>query len=143
MLIQKDITMTINENKASLNEQIFLYQNDRNIDIIFTIEDMRIKFNENSGNILVESTAKFATIKVLKPNNMKFTSTKLPIKDNKVILTITEDFIDQIEEIGVHTMQIQLWDSANGRVTLPPIKFTVLNPIFGDSEVQINCTRGN
>jgi hypothetical protein len=54
--------------------------------------------------------------------------------DNKVVLTITQDFIDQIDEIGRHTVQIQLWDEEQGRVTLPPVTFTVLEPIFDDED---------
>ena len=123
MLIQKDVTVTVDGRYATLSEDIFLYKNDRNIDIVFTIVDAKYKFNAYSGNILVESTAKYATVKVLKPNG-----------DNKVILTITQDFIDQIDEVGIHTVQIQLWDADAGRVTLPPISFTVLEPIFDDED---------
>ena len=132
MLIKKDITVTIEGRNATLSEPIYLYKNDRNIDIVFTISDAKYKFNEYSGNILVESTARYATVKVLKPNGEKFTSNKLPIVDNQVILAITQDFVDQIDEIGEHRVQIQLWDSDGGRITIPPVSFEVLAPIFDD-----------
>ena len=77
MLIQKDVTVTVDGRYATLSEDIFLYKNDRNIDIVFTIVDAKYKFNAYSGNILVESTAKYATVKVLKPNGTRFTSSKL------------------------------------------------------------------
>lgn len=142
MLITKEVTVTVEGNSASLNEKIYLYQNDKNIDILFTIVDPKFKFNENNGNILTESSASYSTIKVLKPNGEKFISDKLPIQNNKIILTITEGFIDQIEEIGQHKLQIQLWDSSNGRVTIPPIEFTVLSPIFEDDNiVSVKCSR--
>lgn len=129
-LIEKEVTMTIEGRTASLSESIYLYRGDRNVDILFTITDAKFKFNEYSGNILVESTAKYATVKVLKPNGTTFESNKLSIVDNKVVLEITQDFIDEITEIGTHLVQIQLWDTDNGRVTLPPINFEVLEPIF-------------
>ena len=129
-LIEKEVTMTIEGRNASLSENIYLYQGDKNIDILFTITDAKFKFNEYSGNILVESTAKYATVKVLKPNGDTFTSDKLSISDNKVILTINQQFIDEITEVGTHLVQIQLWDTENGRVTLPPVNFEVLEPIF-------------
>lgn len=129
-LIEKEVTVTIDGRNASLSESIYLYQGDKNIDILFTITDAKFKFNEYSGNILVESTAKYATVKVLKPNGETFTSNKLAITDNKVILTIDQMFIDEITEIGTHIVQIQLWDTDNGRVTIPPIQFEVLTPIF-------------
>jgi hypothetical protein len=129
-LIEKEVTVTIDGRNASLSESIYLYQGDKNIDILFTITDAKFKFNEYSGNILVESTAKYATVKVLKPNGDTFTSNKLAITDNKVVLTIDQMFIDEITEIGTHIVQIQLWDTDNGRVTIPPIQFEVLTPIF-------------
>mgnify|MGYP003455999540 FL=1 len=129
-LIEKEVIMTIEGNTASLSESIYLYRGDRNVDILFTITDAKFKFNEYSGNILVESTAKYATVNVLKPNGTTFSSKKLAIIDNKVVLTIEQEFIDEITEVGTHLVQIQLWDTDNGRVTLPPINFEVLEPIF-------------
>lgn len=129
-LIEKEVTMTIEGRTASLSESIYLYRGDRNVDILFTITDAKFKFNEYSGNILVESTAKYATVNVLKPNGTTFTSERLAIIDNKVVLTINQQFIDEITEVGTHLVQIQLWDTDNGRVTLPPVNFEVLEPIF-------------
>jgi hypothetical protein len=129
-LIEKEVIMTIEGNTASLSESIYLYRGDRNVDILFTITDAKFKFNEYSGNILVESTAKYATVNVLKPNGTTFSSERLAIIDNKVVLTIDQQFIDEITEVGTHLVQIQLWDTDNGRVTLPPINFEVLEPIF-------------
>jgi hypothetical protein len=129
-LIEKEVTMTIEGSTATLSESIYLYRGDRNVDILFTITDAKFKFNEYSGNILVESTAKYATVNVLKPNGTTFSSERLAIIDNKVVLTIDQQFIDEITEVGTHLVQIQLWDTDNGRVTLPPINFEVLEPIF-------------
>lgn len=129
-LIEKEVTMTIEGSTATLSESIYLYRGDRNVDILFTITDAKFKFNEYSGNILVESTAKYATVNVLKPNGTTFSSEKLAIIDNKVVLTINQQFIDEVTEVGTHLVQIQLWDTDNGRVTLPPINFEVLEPIF-------------
>ena len=55
---------------------------------------------------------------------------KLSIVEHKVILEIHQDFIDEITDIGTHLVQIKLWDNGNGRVTLPPVNFEVLAPIF-------------
>ena len=128
-LIEKEVTMTIEGSTASLSENIYLYRGDRNVDILFTITDAKFKFNEYSGNILVESTAKYATVNVLKPNGTTFSSERLAIIDNKVVLTINQQFIDEVTEVGTHLVQIQLWDTDNGRVTLPPINFEVLEPL--------------
>lgn len=143
-LITKELTITIDGSNASLDETMYIYQNDKNIDIIFTITDSKFKFNEYSGNILVESTAKYARVKVLKPNNEKFISNIMEIVDNKVVFTVTEDFTDACSECGIHKLQIQLFDGENGRVTIPPVDFTVLEPIFhddGTNVVTVSCER--
>lgn len=141
-LIKKEVTVTINNDKASLDEEIYLYQNDRNIDIYITIKDVKYSFED----VLTRSSASFSRIKVLKPNGDKFITDKLPITDNKILLTITKAFTDQIEEIGVHKFQIQLFDSQQGRLTVPPLHFTVLAPLFEDDDkddniVTISCER--
>ena len=146
-LIRKDLTITIDGNKASLDEPLYMYQGDRNIDIYFTIIDSKFKFSETNSNILVDSTAKYSTIKVLKPNGEKIRTDKKAIEDNKIVFTINQEFADEAVEIGIYKLQIQLWsiDATNqGRVTIPPIEFEVLEPIFEDNDASIatiSCLR--
>ena len=146
-LIRKDLTITIDGNKASVDEPLYMYQGDRNIDIYFTIIDSKFKFSETNSNILVDSTAKYSTIKVLKPNGEKIRTDKKAIEDNKIIFTINQEFADEATEIGKYKLQIQLWsiDATNqGRVTIPPIEFEVLEPIFEDNDASIatiSCLR--
>lgn len=146
-LIRKDLTITIDGNKASVDEPLYMYQGDRNIDIYFTIIDSKFKFSETNSNILVDSTAKYSTIKVLKPNGEKIRTDKKAIEDNKIVFTINQEFADEAVEIGIYKLQIQLWsiDATNqGRVTIPPIEFEVLEPIFEDNDASIatiSCLR--
>ena len=146
-LIRKDLTITIDGNKASVDEPLYMYQGDRNIDIYFTIIDSKFKFSETNSNILVDSTAKYSTIKVLKPNGEKIKTNKKAIEDNKIVFTINQEFADEATEIGKYKLQIQLWsiDANNqGRVTIPPIEFEVLEPIFEDDDrnvATVSCLR--
>ena len=146
-LIRKDLTITIDGNKASVDEPLYMYQGDKNIDIYFTIIDSKFKFSETNSNILVDSTAKYSTIKVLKPNGEKIRTDKKAIEDNKIIFTINQEFADEATEIGKYKLQIQLWsiDANNqGRITIPPIEFEVLEPIFEDNDASIatiSCLR--
>lgn len=146
-LIRKDLTITIDGNKASVDEPLYMYQGDRNIDIYFTIIDSKFKFSETNSNILVDSTAKYSTIKVLKPNGEKIKTDKKEIEDNKIVFTINQEFADEAVEIGRYKLQIQLWsiDATNqGRVTIPPIEFEVLEPIFEDDDrnvATVSCLR--
>ena len=146
-LIRKDLTITIDGNKASVDEPLYMYQGDRNIDIYFTIIDSKFRFSETNSNILADSTAKYSTIKVLKPNGEKIKTDKKVIEDNKIVFTINQEFADEATEIGKYKLQIQLWsiDANNqGRVTIPPIEFEVLEPIFEDDDrnvATVSCLR--
>ena len=146
-LIRKALTITIDGNKASVDEPLYMYQGDRNIDIYFTIIDSKFRFSETNSNILADSTAKYSTIKVLKPNGEKIKTDKKAIEDNKIVFTINQEFADEATEIGKYKLQIQLWsiDANNqGRVTIPPIEFEVLEPIFEDDDrnvATVSCLR--
>ena len=140
-LIQKKLTITIDGRNATLSEPLYIYQRDRNIDVYLTIVDCKFKFNEYAGNILIGSTAKYALIRVLKPNGAKFISDKFTITDDEVVFQITPDFSDQVEEIGVYKLQISLYDgntdaNLQGRITIPPIEFSVLEPIFDYDDIN-------
>lgn len=141
-LIRKELTITIDGKNATLSEPLYIYQRDRNIDIYFTIVDCKFKFTEN-GNILNESTAKYATLRVLKPNGTKFISEKFEIIDNQIVFEITPDFSNEVEEIGVYKLQISLYDTKQGKITIPPIEFSVLEPIFDDEEdvITVSCRK--
>ena len=146
-LIRKNLTITIDGNKASVDEPLYMYQGDKNIDIYFTIIDSKFRFSETNSNILADSTAKYSTIKVLKPNGEKIKTDKKAIEDNKIVFTINQEFADEATEIGKYKLQIQLWsiDANNqGRVTIPPIEFEVLEPIFEDDDrnvATVSCLR--
>lgn len=146
-LIRKNLTITIDGNKANVDEPLYMYQGDKNIDIYFTIIDSKFRFSETNSNILVDSTAKYSTIKVLKPNGEKIKTDKKAIEDNKIVFTINQEFADEATEIGKYKLQIQLWsiDANNqGRVTIPPIEFEVLEPIFEDDDrnvATVSCLR--
>ena len=112
-----------------------------------------------------KQNASYATIRVLKPeiyatkigedgkplgeDGRKFVSDEpIPVVDGKVLFTVTETFIDEVEEIGNYQLQISLWDeNQGGKITIPPIPFEVLKPIFPDEYVgdftpgQIDITK--
>ncbi len=148
-LIRKNLTITIDGNKATLDEPLYIYQGDRNIDVYFAIVDSKFKFSENRGNILVDSTAKYSTIKIMKPNGVKLLTERQEItEDNQIIFTINSEFADEATEIGTYKLQIQLWsseDTNQGRVTIPHVEFEVLEAIFEDGLeegiVTLSCKR--
>lgn len=154
-LIKKYINLTIDGDKSYIDQPIFLFQNDKNIDLIFTIKNLKFDFVRNiqKEEDLVESIgATYFRVKVLKPDkddvDKEYTTDLFKIKDNKIIFNIDDTFIfdkkdedgnlpsSENDKIGIYKLQIQLYDDANGRITIPEIEFVVLDPIFFDPETD-------
>lgn len=146
-LITKDITLTVDGKNASLSEEIYVYVGDRNIDINFTIVDAKYKFGDGGGNIISqipEGTLVYSRVLLKKPGAedgiTDVTTGFSQVKNGVVTFTIDEEVCDAIEEKGTHELQIQLYSiisnsgspAISGRVTIPPVKFDVLEPIFED-----------
>lgn len=137
--IKKEVTIIVNGNKASLSEPIYLYPRDRYIDILFTIKDAGYQFNIG-GNY--GDNAEYARIKYIRKDRTSegvVSREKLEVIDSKVKLSINDDFMckevnGQHIEItpGEYLLQILLYDGASGRITIPPVEFTILEPIFND-----------
>ena len=154
-LIKKHINLTVDGDKSYIDQPIFLFQNDKNIDLIFTIKNLKFDFVRNiqKEEDLIESIgATYFRVKVLKPDkddvDKEYTTDLFKIKDNKIIFNIDDTFIfdkkdedgnlpsSENDKIGIYKLQIQLYDNANGRITIPEIEFVVLDPIFFDPETD-------
>lgn len=154
-LIKKYINLTVDGDKSYVDQPIFLFQNDKNIDLIFTIKNLKFDFvrNVQKEEDLIESIgATYFRVKVLKPDkddvDKEYTTDLFKIKDNKIIFNIDDTFIfdkkdedgnlpsSENDKIGIYKLQIQLYDEANGRITIPEIEFVVLDPIFFDPETD-------
>ena len=46
-LIRKYINLTVKEDTAILDQPIYLFQNDRNIDLVFTIKNLRYDISQS------------------------------------------------------------------------------------------------
>ncbi|MBQ2408058.1 MAG: hypothetical protein II309_01380 [Bacilli bacterium] len=149
MLIKKYIRITIKDNEAVPDDNLFFYKNDKNIDVMFELINFKFDFIKNQPigeNTVVKTNASYATLRIIKPNGEKLLVIRCPIEDSFVKFTVTPEFIDELEEVGIHQLQITLYDEFEGRITIPPISFEVLQPLFDDDnyeEGQVNITQAN
>ena len=70
-LIRKYINLTVKEDTAILDQPIYLFQNDRNIDLVFTIKNLRYDIVRNiveEENVVESSGATYFRVKILKPD---------------------------------------------------------------------------
>lgn len=135
MLIRKYVKITIKENKSILDDNFYFYQNDRNIDIFFELVNFRFDFIKNQSseeNVIQKTNATYSSLRIIKPNGEKIIVARCPIDGYYIRFSVTPDFIDELDEIGTHQLQISLYDEFEGRISIPPINFEVFNPIFDD-----------
>lgn len=120
MAIKKDITITVQNEKSIMSEEVYIYQGDKNIDLYFTIVDDRFMFT---------GTKKYSfTVKKPDGNIIAITTLTSMDIDNKVKFTITEAMADELTEIGVYGVLIHLHDDV-AKISIPEIYFTVKEPL--------------
>lgn len=113
-MIYTNVTVKINNNgTATSNNKVVLYRGDREVEIQITI----------AGNPFVVENSTYAQLLIRRPDATPIFSGIAPLQDSKVILTITEENIDELIETGPYAYQIRLYDEEmNSRVTLPPVE---------------------
>lgn len=140
-------TITIKNDQATLDSPIYLYRGDGDIVCLFTIKEMKkaATFGKIEANNPV-SQASYGNVRIYKPDGSKCVFTeKSPIVDDKLQVTFSYENINDFTEVGIHKLQIHLYDDNDAhnesndknRFTLPPVDINVLLPV-GDDNNQID-----
>lgn len=110
---RNDVKIKKSDSKAE--EPIILYKGDKNIELQFTIENN--PFNYKSG---VEIT--YGQLIVKRQNANPIFSDIAKMSNSKVSFVITEEMIDDLNEVGEYDFQIRLLNAdQTSRGTLPPV----------------------
>ena len=117
--------ITIRNGKSTINEPVVLYRGDYEVSIKFTI--MESKFRFKSGANLVDSEkASHGQLAILAPYGGNVFSEIVKCEDGTVTFTLTKEMIDQLEEVGLYSFQIRLFDYyRESRVSIPPVEFGI------------------
>ena len=117
--------ITVHKGKSSINEPVILYRGDYEVSIKFTI--MESKFRFKSGVNLVDSEkASHGQLAILAPYGGNVFSEIVKCEDGTVTFTLTKEMIDQLEEVGLYSFQIRLFDYyRESRVSIPPVEFGI------------------
>ena len=117
--------ITVHKGKSTINEPVILYRGDFEVSIRFTI--MESKFRFKSGVNLVDSEkASFGQLAILAPYGGNVFSEVAKCEDGTVTFTLTKEMIDQLEEVGLYSFQIRLFDYyRESRVSIPPVEFGI------------------
>lgn len=137
--ITTDCKLTVSKNTAKLDEEIFLYKNDRNIKLLIEIVDNKYRYkSDDLSNLLVKYKASYAQVKWYKNTEVK---KEFPIQatdDGKVVFVIEGQLIDEDTELGDYDLQLRLLNESQESIrSLPIIKGAVhiLKPLFEEGDI--------
>lgn len=139
--------ITVKNDKALLDNPLYLYVGDGDITCIFTINEIRktAKFGAiNTTNLITES-ASYGEIRIYKPDSTLVFTNRAEIIDDRLQAIISFDHLDEYTEAGIHQLQIHLYDESNGernRFTIPPIELNVLAPVGSDTDLVDQAITG-
>lgn len=130
--------ININGSTATIDEDIYLFKQDSNIELKFIINDTRFTFQTvESSNVIESSNASYFRVKLLNPYGKTINFPIQEVTDNYIVLLITGELIDEDTEVGDYTIQIRLYDKdKNSKLTLPAITncIHIQQPIFNEVE---------
>ena len=139
--ITTDCKLTVSKNTAKLDEEIFLYKNDRNIKLLIEIVDNKYRYkSDDLSNLLVKYKASYAQVKWYKNAEVK---KEFPIQatdDGKVVFVIEGELINEDTELGDYDLQLRLLNESQESIrSLPIIKGAVhiLKPLFEEGDIAI------
>ena len=124
-MIFTDRTVIVQKGTSSINDTIVLYRGDKNVEIRFTLSEGS-PFRYGSGaspNIIEKTEAAYGQLVIKSPNDLPAIFSEVaPTNEGKIVLKITGEMIDEIDEVGNYSFQIRLFDeNKNSRVTLPEV----------------------
>ena len=139
-MIIKDSKIAISNQNATIDEEIYLYKNDQNIELRFEITKTNYVFsNDSDDNLIIDTNASHFLIK-MKKDELEYNFGIQPTEDGLAKLIITRELIDEDVELGDYDLQIRLYDADKCAVmTLPPVRSVlhILQPLFEDDEDEL------
>ena len=139
-MIYRDITVTVQGKTCRLDAPVYLYKGDGSVVFNITIQDLSYKFGRllTTGNIVTDSI-RYADISVLKPDGTtSFVIPHCQKKDNMIELVMRPQYMNDLNECGIYSFQIHLYDEQSRRITIPPFNFEVIDTIDVDNgEVEV------
>ena len=125
MAITKDLEIKINGDKAAFNEDFYVYQNDRGIDLNIKVSMPKIQIGTRSTSLLSDLEDALASVRILKPDGEVISREKVPIDNDRIKFTIDKSLTDELNEIGFYKLQFHIFDQLDNRITIPPVQFEV------------------
>lgn len=143
-MITRNLTLTITDKSVSLDKAIILYQYDRGVTFNFKLVSADYTFSS-------EEIAKARSI-IKRPDKSISTSEIDDILDGVYTFHLDGSYTNDAFEVGIYTMQLQLYSNLDECITIAPFTFEVKDLIgipaddaarVGYSTVGYSSTRGS
>ena len=140
-MIYIERTITVSNDRSSIEKPVLLYKGDKNVEVQFTIKSNPFKFSN-------ESETAYGQLIIKRPEASPIVSDIFKYESNRVVFVITGGMIDELTELGSYTLQIRLYNTdKSSRITLPPIQSGIIieEPIYEEdySEAMVNVALVN
>lgn len=124
-MIFTDRVITIQKTKSIIDEPIIVYRGDYGIKVKFTIMNSKFKFM-NPTNLIESENAAYGQLVILTPYGGCIFSEAANCNEGTVTFVLTKEMLDQIEEVGLYSFQIRLFDyKKESRISIPPVEFGI------------------
>ena len=124
-MIFTDRIITVRKGESKINEPIIVYRGDYELEVRFTIMNSKFKFMSGT-NIIESENAAYGQLAILTPYGGNIFSDVAKCNDGTVTFVLTKAMLDQIEEVGLYSFQIRLFDyNKESRVSIPPVEFGI------------------
>ena len=129
-------TVTIGDVESTIDKDIVLYRGDREVEVEFVLLGNKFEFT-NAGNVIKSTNASRGQLVIDTPQRVKLFSEVTPCKEGSVIFVITAEMIDELEEVGLYSFQIRLFDEEQfSRISIPPVNdgIEIRSPLAAEDE---------
>lgn len=121
-MIFTDRVIAVRKGESKINDPIIVYRGDYELEVRFTIMNSKFKFM--SGRNLIESeNASYGQLIILTPYGGNIFSEIVKCNEGAVVFVLSKEMLDQIEELGLYSFQIRLFDfDKESRISIPPVE---------------------
>lgn len=124
-MIFTDRIITVRKGESKINEPIIIYRGDYELEVRFTIMNSKFKFM-SATNLIESENAAYGQLAILTPYGGNIFSVIAKCNEGTVTFVLTKAMLDQIEEVGLYSFQIRLFDyNKESRVSIPPVEFGI------------------
>lgn len=111
--------ITVSKGNSKINEPIVAYRGDYELEVRFTILNSTFNFIETEN-------AAFGQLAVLTPYGGNIFSSISECDEGSISFLLSKDMLDQIEEVGLYSFQIRLFDqNKQSRISIPPVEYGI------------------